>query len=662
MISSKKMSRSIFSAFQFLVIAVIFFLATVQANAATITVPAGGSLQNAIIAAQPGDTIILQAGVTYSGVFVLPNKSGSNYITIQSSRSGELPEGVRVGPAQSALFAKLVSVHQADPVIRTAAGSHHYRFIGLEVSTPSPSTFVYDLIRIGSSQQTAAEVPHNIVIDRSYIHGFPTQDVQRGISLNGAEITVMNSHISEIHGRGYDTQALCGWNGPGPFRIINNYLAAAGENVMFGGALPSIANLVPSNIEIRRNHLFKPLSWKVGHSTYAGIHWSIKNLLEFKNARNVIIDGNVLENCWGDAQIGYAVLFTVRTEGGRAPWATLENISFTNNAVRNSEQGVQMLGTDYPYSSLRGNGVLIANNLFTGIANRFLTISGFYNVTLDHNTHFQGGNVVVFHDESSIGFTYTNNITKRSGYGFFGDSLGEGNIGLANYTPSVVFQKNLIAGAWPSLYPPNNFYPSSITGVLDSSYRVIASAYQSAGTDGKPLGCDIDALRAARLNSTAAPTPAATPLPDGTKATTIIDAQGGVWTFGPQRETLRNGIHIKWGYGFIYKWLGQVVYTLGTDNAWYKWTGTLWQFIGAEPGAATPLPDGTKATTIIDAQGGVWTFGPQRETLRNGIHIRWGYGYIYKWLGQVVYVLGTDNAWYKWTGTQWEFIGAEPGG
>ena len=65
----------------------------------------------------------------------------------------------------------------------------------------------------------------------------------------------------------------------------------------------------------------------------------MKNLIEFKNARNVIVDGNVLENSWTDAQIGYAVLFTVRSEEGRAPWATVQNISFTNNTVRNSRAG-----------------------------------------------------------------------------------------------------------------------------------------------------------------------------------------------------------------------------------------------------------------------------------------------------------------------------------
>lgn len=282
---------------------------------------------------------------------------------------------------------------------------------------------------------------------------------------------------------------------------------------MFGGALPSISNLVPANIEIRRNHFFKPLSWKVGHPSYAGIHWTIKNLLEFKNARNVIVDGNVLENCWTDGQIGYAVLFTVRSEDGKAPWATVENIRFTNNTVKNTEQALNLLGSDSPNQSGRGNGLVIANNLFTGIANRFLTISGYYNVTLDHNTHFQNGNVAILYGEPSIGFVYTNNITVHVGFGFFGDGVAEGIKGLTAWTPGFTFQKNLIAGASSSIYPANNFYPSSITGVLDSAFQVVNATYKSAGTDGKDLGCDITALNAAQSGSTPTPTPTPTPSP-----------------------------------------------------------------------------------------------------------------------------------------------------
>jgi hypothetical protein len=61
----------------------------------------------------------------------------------------------------------------------------------------------------------------------------------------------------------------------------------SGENVIFGGADPAIMNLVPSDIEIRRNHFTKPLTWKVDDPSYAGTHWSVKNLLELKNAAGV---------------------------------------------------------------------------------------------------------------------------------------------------------------------------------------------------------------------------------------------------------------------------------------------------------------------------------------------------------------------------------------
>ena len=61
--------------------------------------------------------------------------------------------------------------------------------------------------------------------------------------------------------------------------------------------------------------------------------------------------------------------------------------------MKNTEQALQLLGSDAPYPSGRGNNLVVSNNLFTGIANRFFTVSGFYNVTLNHNNHFQTGNV-----------------------------------------------------------------------------------------------------------------------------------------------------------------------------------------------------------------------------------------------------------------------------
>ena len=51
-----------------------------------------------------GDMIVVQAGATFTGGFVLPKKSGTGEIVIQSSRVSELPEGERVNPSQSAVI------------------------------------------------------------------------------------------------------------------------------------------------------------------------------------------------------------------------------------------------------------------------------------------------------------------------------------------------------------------------------------------------------------------------------------------------------------------------------------------------------------------------------------------------------------------------------
>ena len=236
--------------------------------------------------------------------------------------------------------------------------------------------------------------------------------------------------------------------------------------------------------------------------SYAGIHWSVKNLLEIKMGRNIIIEGNVMENSWGDAQIGYAVLFTVRNQDGKAPWATIENVSFTNNTVKNSEQGFQLLGSDNLNISQRASGLQITNNLFTGISNRFLTMTGYYNVTLNHNTHFQGGNIMSLYGEPSTGFVYTDNITNRSanGYGIFGDGVGEGNAALARYAPGNTIKRNLFIGATASLYPPNNAYPATIEDVVSGLLVAVTSAwltnskFKGSGTDKTDPGCQLDRL------------------------------------------------------------------------------------------------------------------------------------------------------------------------
>ena len=481
------------------------FTETVQNGKRIINVGPRDSLQAALDAANYGDTIVVQAGVTLSGGFVLPKKTGTGEIVIQSSRISELPQNARVNPKQSALFAKL-QTPGTEPIITTAPGAHHYRFQGIEFMTTSSTKQVYDMIRLGDGrgeQKTLDSVPHHLVIDRCYIHGFDAQDVQRGVSLNSAETTISNSYFSEIHGAGFDTQAIAGWNGPGPFHIINNHLEAAGENIMFGGADSASTELMPNDIEIRGNYMFKPLSWRVGHPSYAGKHWTVKNLLELKTATNVTIDGNVFENNWPDGQSGIGILFTVRNQEGHAPWSILKNIKFMNNIVRGSDGGaLNFLGSDNEKPSQRSSFALIYNNLFVDIRGPFLTMNGFNYVSITHNTHFQTGNIATLYGTPAERFEYTNNLTIRGnkGYGVFGDATGEGNVGLKKFVPDGVFKNNVLIGADASLYPKENQYPASIDQVgfvnfEKGDYRLSpGSPYKKAASDGQAVGVDVDKL------------------------------------------------------------------------------------------------------------------------------------------------------------------------
>src|SRR5882724_6327288 len=92
----------------------ILLVAAGAMNGAVVNVPAGGDLQAALSAAQPGDTINLAAGATYTGNFRLAPNLGPAWITIQSSALGSLPgSGTRVSPGQAGAMPKIVTPNSA---------------------------------------------------------------------------------------------------------------------------------------------------------------------------------------------------------------------------------------------------------------------------------------------------------------------------------------------------------------------------------------------------------------------------------------------------------------------------------------------------------------------------------------------------------------------
>jgi hypothetical protein len=520
-------------------------------------------LQSAINAASLGTILILDASATFNGGFQLPDKgTGEDWIIIMSSRMDLLPAdetridpsavtGNSIFPTQHDAMPKIVTTNLSGiPCLATQARAHHYRLVGLEITADQTVLNSYGLINLGdasSAQNSMSLLPHHFVIDRCYIHGHTQADIMKfGVRLDCANAAIIDSYISDFHSIGYDAQAIAGINGPGPFKILNNYLEASGENILFGGAAPAIAGLVPSDIEVRQNYFYKPWSWRVGDPNYAGRHWTIKNLFELKTGKRVWVDANVMENCWADlptGQSGYAILLTVRVEGGAAPQADISDILITNNIIRHVGAGITLSGTDGG-AGIRSNRIKISNNLFEDINGpaygdqnvdgpndgTFLKIGEPQNVWMDHNTILQSGPITWAYGITN-GFYYTHNIShsyiSAGGYqGIYGPGYQQGNNTIAHYFPDVTdanmyIHQNVLIGGDVNKYSnyntlSQNYFPAAVTdvGFVDyangyADYHGYAlapgSPYEAIANDGSDLGVDFEKLDSAFVRDRGCP-------------------------------------------------------------------------------------------------------------------------------------------------------------
>jgi hypothetical protein len=259
-------------------------LLAATAQAATITVCASGctntnsQLQAALDAAAPGDTISLQENFVYIGDFIIPNQKtcgaqdATCIITVQTgvtSTGAAVPStnfplaNVRIAPSYAANLAKIQPTSNTSPAFRTtypeeirtncAAApcvSKWWTFKNLEIRSQNYGVGTtyggFTLMTLGSNdsaavvpasnpQNTVAEAPSQITIDRVLMHGDPVMGQKYGISINAKDVTIRESYIYDIKCTIPDCSAINAANTPGNVTIINNYLQASTENFISGG-------------------------------------------------------------------------------------------------------------------------------------------------------------------------------------------------------------------------------------------------------------------------------------------------------------------------------------------------------------------------------------------------------------------------------------------
>jgi Bacterial Ig domain/Putative Ig domain len=503
----------------------VLTLAAMPAFGATIFVPAGANLQAALTAAAPGDVILLEAGAVFQGKYTLPVKPNPHglFITVRSAADdAQLPSpGTRITPESAPLLPKLKSSDTL-PVLNVPPGASYWRvqFIEFQANATGSS----DIIRVGSHLETVpTRQPHHIVFDRVYVRGDPTTGQKNGIVAHASDFELRDSYIADMKLVGVETHGFVSYNGAGPYLIENNYIEAAGVNVLFGGADPTNASMIPSNIIFRRNHLTKNLEWMSPNAS--GTYWTVKNLFEIKTARVARIQGNILEHNWTGAgdQPGYAVLLRTENQSGRCGWCETADLVFEHNVVRHSPAGLSLIGLDQPSTttsaSVRMRDVIIRNNLFDDIdRNRWLIgvtkgsamfalVDGVERLTLDHNTIIIPSSTSVMYfvgATPSSDFAYTNNMSEHKLYGMKGGSVAAGNATLAAYTVNPLVRGNVLAGGSASTYPAGNFFPTvadwqaEFADYASGDYRLRDnSAYVAAAADGTNLGTDLAKISAA---------------------------------------------------------------------------------------------------------------------------------------------------------------------
>ena len=508
----------------------------------TRTVLAGGNVQAALDAAQPGDVVELQAGATFTGNFTLkpkpvvtPSLAARAWDTItgqatlplkvwvRSTAYAQLPPpGTRAGAESAAAMAKIVSPNSL-PALGFVGPANNWYFSGLEITnnwTVTNNT-AWQIVALGfqdvtgsdQNATTADKLPDQVVFDRVWVHGQPTGNTRRGFTANTRAFALVDSTVNEIHEVGADNQAVGWWNAVGPSVIRNTWLEAACENFMSGGADTSIPNNTPSDLTFVGNLVTKPNRWRPGHPDYVPPHWSVKNLFELKHVRRAKIDGNTFDGWWPDAQTA-AFAFTVRNQSGSNPWATVEDVSFTHNRVGKNIAGSLMnfLAHDSPGSgggvSQQMTRVLVAQNLFENAEGfAFQVLAGPIDLRIRHNTALVkdgvGNAIGLDGSPQAQRMVFENNIVGPGQYFIVGSNVGVGDPAIAAYAPDMRLVADVFFGPWPTnggATPsqigghPGNFFPANrnVVGFADlaaGNYQLApGTAYKGKATDGTDPG------------------------------------------------------------------------------------------------------------------------------------------------------------------------------
>ncbi len=521
----------------------------------TIQLAAGGTFTGFTLPAKPCDDlhwIIIRTSAPdaslpaegtrltpcYAGVGSLPGRPAFNCSSTQN------------------VLAKVISLatNSSGPIV-LAPGANHYRLLGLEITRAVGTGIDYQLVSVASG--TADHLVMDRVWLHGTTQDDTKNGINLAGLTNAALIDsyANDFHCTAVTGACTDAKVVGGGNSQypgGPYKITNNFLEASGENILFGGGS---ATTTPADIEIRHNHFYKPLIWLPGQPGFvagaSGHPFMVKNLLELKNAQRVLIEGNIFEYSWGGfSQPGYMLLLAPKNQAGGCPICVVTDITIRYNTFSHAGGGFQIesvpddngaIGKDGERYSIHDitlddiNANFYAASPGSSNGNLFQVISEWpvsgqiQHLWINHITGFPDPSrkLIALSSDSSYpqmtDFKFTNSIVGQAGYWIW-SSMGSATDCSVSDSPLTALNAcfsphsfnynaliNVAGGrcggsqcsSTGSQWPTGNFFPASPSALgfanfnngNGGDYTLTSGPYIGAGSDGKNLGADTNAIQ-----------------------------------------------------------------------------------------------------------------------------------------------------------------------
>lgn len=494
------------------------------------------ALQAALTAAVPGDWIIVDHASTYTadytnafpfkagdnrpggnGVIVVMAKAMYDSIDIFTGQPTFLPPKVRVSPSdlpQMPLFSNTLATGS----FAVQGNTRGWRFCGLKFIQSPTQSISQHFVALGNgdtgAQSSVAQCPVNIGLDRCYFDGDQNANMKHCVELHCVagfiQDCLFGDHVKANVNTYSESHVIIGYNGPGPFRIINNKTMGGSQCIFFGGALSACG--APADIEVRYNWMTRPLTWNGAHPTYDGSTNAIKCNFEIKKAVRLVADGNVNENIWQAGQAGAAWLLKSESYGDGPTNGYTRDVVIRDNLSRNAAFGFNIAGVDNVETAQPPQRVILFNNVgrvgaqyFDASANPILGLG----LSLDCG-HFKNTMVAEGSTNMYISFpnpaipatnfkSYDNIYAGPDNYGWKCDAVALSTLHTSTGSaPNGASLRNAVQGGSEAAgYPTGNYFPATLNDIVFTDPATGDYSLYNAGALPPVVASIVHAARAA---------------------------------------------------------------------------------------------------------------------------------------------------------------------